>query len=634
MRTIRAIDGEADLPDENGRQNYNLMVAGSKVLRPKIFPDYLHSVEIFEFLLNLPKDDYLVGYYLGYDATHWLRHVPQKKCDSILADDKFQIFGNYTWWKQYGIWYIPGQFFRICRIQPGVHPPKVLTGSDRTINEVSGFFRGPFLDALKVMGVGTAGEIAELRAGKEARGKIALPPEQNEKYCKLETRTMGKAITKLRHQFEDCGFPLRDYRGAGAAASAILNANPQIPKRPDKPTRPARIDAAHEEHRYPDDSRWRQAVMIALVGGRIENRGHGDIGCELFSHDINSAYPAALLTTPCPKHTNWVRFRGEPKGWKYYLAQGSWRTDERIAWGPLPTRTKEQAIVYPRSVEGWWWHPELEGLEGFRFKGGWGADKECDCDPFWFVRNLYEERLKLGPIAGNPIKVGLAAITGKFAQSKPLHSARWRDLVVAGITYSQTRRWVRDVLTDDAVIVSTDAIYAKRLLPVKPGEELGQWQVSTLKDGLFAVQPGIGWTHNFTSVKSRGFSKSSILAHAENIERLWRDWNPLLPPPCYTMPVDMFISHKAAAMLCSYKDNNKPTEDELAARAAIVGTWKRMQIPLSFEWQPRRHPEIQLMGDHVLTFAPERHQKAVPYDPSMVSEIEKLNILLWGQPDG
>lgn len=633
-RTIRAIDGEADLPDADGWQNYNLLVAGSKVLRPKIFPEYLHSVEIFEFLLNLPQDDYLVGYYTGYDVTHWLRHVPQKKCDSIFANESFQIFGNYTWWKQYGIWYIPGQFFRICRIQPNVHPPKVLADSARTVNEVSGFWRGPFLDALKTMSIGTAGEIREIAAGKEARGKVELPAKQIESYCKLETRLMGKAVTKLRHQFEDCGFPLRDYRGAGAAATAILNANPQIPKRPDKPTRPGRIDVAHEEHRYPDDTRWRQAVMTAFIGGRIENRAYGRVEDELFANDINSAYPAALLTTPCPKHTNWVRFRGEPKGWKYYLAQGSWQTSDRIAWGPLPTRTKEQAIVYPRSVEGWWWHPELEGLEEFQFKGGWGADKNCDCDPFWFVRDIYEERLKLGAIAGLPLKIGLAAITGKLAQSKHTASARWRDLVVAGITYSQTRRWVRDVLNDDAVSVATDAIFSKKPLPLIQGKAIGEWQVTQLKDGFFFVQPGIGWTPDLTNIRARGFSKTRLSEETKHIEDLWARWNPLAAPPSYIMPVDMFIGHKAAAMLHPYKDNNKPTEDELAARAAIVGTWKKMQLPLSFEWQPRRHPEIQLMGDHVLTFAPERHQKAVPYDPSMVSEIEKLNILLWGQPDG
>lgn len=632
-RPIRAIDGEADLPDEEGRQNYNLMVAGSRMIRPQVLK-YLTSFEIFEFLLNLPKDDYLVGYYTGYDVTHWLRNVPQKKCDSILADNNFRIFGNYTWFKQYGIWYIPGQFFRVCRIQPGVQPPKILAGSDRTVNEISGFWRGPFLEALATMATGSAGEIAEIKAGKEARGKVELPAQQLERYCKLETRLMGKAATKLRDQFEDCGFPLRDYRGAGAAASAILNANPQIPKRPDKPTRPARIDVVHEEHRYPDDTRWRQAVMTAFSGGRIENRAYGKVDGQLFVNDINSAYPAALLTTPCPKHTVWVKFRGEPKGWKYYLAQGSWQTKERIAWGPLPTRTKEQAIVYPRSVEGYWWHPELEGLEGFQFKGGWGADKECDCDPFWFVRDIYEERLRLGPVAGMPLKVGLAAVTGKFAESRRPHSARWRDLVVAGITYSQTRRWVRDALTDDAMSVATDAIFSKKPLALIQGNGLGEWQVTRLKDGFFFVKPGIGWTPDLSNIKARGFSKNDLIAEIKNIEELWARWNPLAAPPSYTINVDMFHSHKAAAMLRPYKDNNAPTEDELAARAALVGTWRKMQLPLSFEWQPRRHPDIQLMGSHILTFAPERHQKAVPYDPSMISEMEKLDILLWGQPDG
>lgn len=617
-RPILAIDGEADLPDENGKQNYNLLVAGSKALKPKIFPDYLHSVEIFEFLLDLPQESYLVGYYLVFDVTHWLRNVPDKKMESILSE-KFTVFGNYTWYKRYGIQYIPGQFFRICRTQPNVFPPKVLKDSARTINEVSGFFRGPFVDALATMQIGSAGEIAAIKAGKEARGKEALPPDVILKYCKLECRLLAKAITKLRDLFEDCGYPLRDYRGAGAAATAILNANPQIPRRPEKPTRPARIDVSHEEHHYPDDTRWRQAAMIAMFGGRIENRGYGAIDRELFANDINSAYPAALKTTPCPRHTNWVKFKGEPKGWRWYLAQGSWHSGERLAWGPLPARTSAQSIIYPMSVEGWWWSPELEGLEGFEFKGGWGADKECDCDPFFFIDDLYAARRELGPWRGTPLKIGMAALTGKFAQRKHRSAARWRDLVVAGITYSQTRRWVRDALTDDAMIVATDAIISQKPLAIMPGNALGEWQVTKLANGIFSVQPGIYWTPDRTTIRARGFSKSRIIDAADSLENAWRAWNPLLPPPSYTIPVELFIGHKSAA------ERKRPD---------LVATWEKRLIPLSFDWQPRRHADCEIDGSHILTFAPERHQKSQPYDPSMISEMEKMDQLLMEQPDG
>lgn len=621
LRPIRAVDGEADLPDEHGRQNYNLMVAGGKVLRPSLFSDYLHSVEIFEFLLSLPND-YLVGYYIGFDVTHWLRHVPAEKIERIFLEDK-QIFGNYTWYKQYGIQYIPGQFFRVCRIEPNTFPPKALKDSARTVNETAGFFRGPFLDALATMQIGTAGEMAEIRAGKEARGKTELAADQVERYCKLECRLLAKAIGKLINQFEDCGYPLRDYRGAGAAATAMLNANPQIPQRPKQPTRPARIDCSHEEHRYPDDTRWRQAVMTAMAGGRIENRGYGAIDGELFANDINSAYPAALLTTPCPKHTNWIKFKGKPKGWRWYLAKGSWQTSDKIAWGPLPARTKEQSIIYPMSVSGWWWSPELENLEGFQFEGGWGADQECDCEPFDFINDIYADRLELGPVRGLPLKIGLAAITGKFAQRKHASAARWRDLVVAGITYSQTRRWVRDLLTDDALSVATDAIFSRKPLPIVQSKFLGEWQVTRLPDGIFTVQPGIFWTPDLTTIRARGFSKNCMMSHAKALEELWARWNPLSPPPSYTMPVDLFIGHKAAKIL------HQPQ---------LVGSWKRMEIPLSFDWMPRRHHDAEMITEgnrcHVVTFAPERHQKSVIYDPSAISEMEKMDVLLREQPDG
>lgn len=616
-RPIRAIDGEASLPDKNGKQNYNLMMAGGRKLRPTVLPDHLHTVEIFEFLLELPQNDYLVGYYIDYDVTHWLRHVPLEKRNRIYIEDR-QIFGNYTWWKQYGIQHIPGQFFRVCRTVPNVFPPKVLAGSARTVNDASGFIRGPFLDFLATMQVGTAGEIAEIRAGKEARGKVELPASQVESYCKLECRLLAKAVTRLRGQFEACGYPLPNYRGAGSAAAAILNEQPQIPKRPQKPTRPARIDVSHEQHRYPDTSAWRQAVMTAMFGGRIENGGYGWIDGELFVNDINGAYCAALLTTPCPRHTNWVRFRGEPKGWRWYLAKGTWQTTDKIRWGPLPARTPAQSIVWPTSVSGYWWSPELDGLDGFEFHGGWGADKECDCEPFDFIPELYEERLRLGDDAGQPLKIAMTAITGRFAQRK--HGlAPWRDLVIAGLTYSQTRRWVRDVLTDDAVIVATDAIISKKPLGLVQSNALGDWHVTRLKDGLFTVQPGIYWTPDLATLRARGFSKATMYQHAKRLQELWRAWNPLLPPPSYTIPVELFHGHKAAAM---------------RGRPELFGTWQTMKIPLSFDWQPRRNSAFELHDKHVVTFAPERHQKSVPYDPSMISEMEKIELMLREQPDG
>jgi hypothetical protein len=618
--TIRAVDGEADPPNENGNQNYDLLVAGGRSLQPKILPERLATVEIFEFLLSLPQRDYLVGYYINYDTTHWLRDVPMAKQDRIFTNNK-QIFGNYTWWKQYGIMCIPGQFFRVCRVDPKCWPPQPLKDSARTVNEVSGYFRGPYLDTLAALQIGTAGEIAEIRAGKEARGQDVLPPETKLRYCKLECRLLAKFATKLRHLFDDCGLPQRELRGAGAAATAILNRQPQIPQRPKKPTRPARIDVAHEEHRYPDDSRWRMAVMTALSGGRIEAGGTGWFDGPVNVYDRHGSYPADLRELPCPRHTNWVKFRGEPKGWRWYLAQGSWAAPagERIKWGPLPTRTAAQSIIYPSSVNGWWWSPELENLEGFAFKGGWGADKDCDCQPYAFIDELYDQRLLLSDMAGTPIKLGMAAIIGKHAQSRHPIAARWRDLIIAGLTYSKTRRAMRDVMDDDTLMVATDAIYTTKLLAVKQTPALGDWHMTELKNGLFITQPGIFCTPDLTTIRARGFSKSFFSEHGEKLRAVWDAWNPLLPPPSYTVPVEMFFGYKAA---------------QAWQKPQWLGTWQKMEIPLSFDWQPRRNAAFELHKNHVVTFAPDRHQKSVPYDPSAISEMERRDALLSEQPDG
>lgn len=630
MRPVRAVDGEADPPDAEGRQNYNLLVAGGKALRPQFSPA-LHSVEVFEFLLSLPPEPYLVGYYIGFDVTHWLKDVPIDKCESIFYESS-QAFGNYTWWKQYGIWYVPGQFFRVCRTTGGGRP-SVIKNTARTINEVSGFWRGPFVDMLRTMGVATPGELAEIDAGKAARGQVQLEPEQVERYCKLECRLLAKAVTKLRGLFEDVGYPLRDYRGAGAAAGAILNEQPQIPKAPagqpgekNGPTRPARIDVAHEQHRYPDNTQWRQAVMTAMFGGRIETRATGEIDSPILEYDRRGSYCAGLRELPCPRHTNWVKFRGEPKGWKWYLAQGSWQTKERIPWGPLPARTPTQSIIYPMSVAGWWWSPELEGLDGFEFKGGWGADRDCNCDPFDFIDEIYAERLRLDEMAGLPLKIAMAAITGRFAQRK--HGrAPWRDLVIAGLIYSQTRAAVRELLDDNTLQVATDAVYTTKTLAVKQTPELGNWAVTEIKNGLLIVQPGIFFNRDLSLIRARGFSKKTLIDRVEELRRAWNAWNPLLPTPSVTVPVELFIGHKAGVMLHGGwgEDGHRPD---------MIGRWKTYPIPLSFDWQGRRHAAFELRDKHVVTFAPERHQKSVPYDPSAISELERRELMLREQPDG
>lgn len=612
-RKFRMVDGEAS-PDGK----YHLLVAGGRKCRPE-WDEYLHTVEVFEFLLNLPKEDYLVGYYLTYDATNWLCDVSEKKRDRIYFED-IRSFGNYTFWKQYGIWHIPGQFFRVCRLDPKIvwpAQPKVLEGSSRTVNEVSGWWRAPFLHALESAGIGTKDELALITRGKAARGKALLPPKEEEAYCKLECRLGAKMMERLRRNCLNAGFPLSEWRGPGTMASFMLNQH-LIPKRPKNPTRPARIDVSHEEHRYPDDSRWRMGVMTAGIGGRIENGVVGRIEGLVFENDRRSSYPAGLKHLPCPRHTNWVKFRGEPKGWRWYLAQGSWRSKERIKWGPLPTRTKDQAIVYPSSVEGWWWSPELENLEGFQFKGGWGADKECDCEPWAFVDEVYQRRLELGA-AGDPLKGGLNAIPGKLAQRKYKNSAYWRDLPLAGLVFSQTRRAVRDVMDDDTIMVLTDAVYTTKPLAVPQSTDMGDWQTIKHPNGLFLVQPGIVWSPDKTVLKARGFARETLNEHAEKIRASWEGWNPLLPPPSYTMPVDLFVTHRAAQVL------NEPE---------MFGRWKRMNIPLSFDWMPRRHSHVEMRDGHVVTFAPDRHQKSMPYDPSLISEMERLDILMQGMPDG
>src|SRR5215469_13583248 len=137
-------DGEGAGTDAKGRQQFRLLRIGDREL---FTGERLSTVQCLEFILAAPRKAILVGYYFTYDATMILADLPQARIERIVgADGEERGEGKspYTWWRdEYAIDWRPKQYLRVARLDRA--KGRVIPGSSRTINEVSGYWRHSFV---------------------------------------------------------------------------------------------------------------------------------------------------------------------------------------------------------------------------------------------------------------------------------------------------------------------------------------------------------------------------------------------------------------------------------------------------------------------------------------------------------
>jgi hypothetical protein len=146
-RPFIGIDGEGGGVNAYGQQNYLLLCASGitpETQYPPLFKDNrpLRTTECLEYLLSLPANAKYVIFGLGYYITQILRDVPEVYIKQILE-------GGYdapTYWKNYGLKYVPGKFFSVALIDDR---NKITKGSTRIIEEVRGFFQKPFAEVVR-----------------------------------------------------------------------------------------------------------------------------------------------------------------------------------------------------------------------------------------------------------------------------------------------------------------------------------------------------------------------------------------------------------------------------------------------------------------------------------------------------
>jgi len=643
LKPFIGVDGEGGGTDELGRQNFLLLAAGDAELFNNNRP--LSTVECLEFLLALPRDAILVGYFFTYDATQILRDLPVERLKHLLRekdkdDEPVRGGGNgekqkrrthYTYWGNYAVAFVPRQYFRVARANG--RGMGVLPGSSRTINEVGGFFQKSFVEAIKNWNVGDAATVEMIAANKERRSGFTQVDTEIRRYCTAECALLAELMHKLREVALDAGIAPRSWRGAGWLAAKLHEVH-ATPKRKELSSRPPELAAA---------------AIRAYYGGRFEIVRVGRIAGPVWEYDINSAYPAAMLKLPCPHHTEWRPFAGAPNsdgiGRWLRAAHGNVSRETFVANvsfdhsnpGPLygfPVRQKGR-LFWPQQGRGTYWAPEIEaavaaGARITEWHGAWKAYQMCACRPFDWLPAVYDYRKSLGgSTRGYPIKLGINGLYGKLAQRQG--AAPWRDHIAAGLITAYVRAaLIRAYAADPeaVVMIATDSLFALRPLhenapeALRLGGTLGEWEMTERPSGLFIVQPGIYWSPGSETLpKTRGIPRSKIIERRGEFEAVWQSWcdDPhSFTPPHVSVPLTNFIGHRLALA------RGKPE---------LAGSWVPAPKTISFDWAGKRSDDAVLCDSALLTAPKPGFYVSEPYDPAALTDLAEQLLELEAQPD-
>jgi hypothetical protein len=619
VRPFMAIDGEGGGTDPLGRQHYLLMVAsgttpGDERIRHNDGKP-LSVKDCLEFILSLPASHILVGFGFGYDVTQILRGITKVPAlRRILNPVQGKNGPLSTYWGDYAITYQQGQYFRVVRLDPVTRKPNKPTS--RTVYETLGFFQCAFIKAIEHWKIGSEAERKIIARNKAQRDEFSKLTKGIIQYCKLECRSLASLMTEFREVCTAVGIKPPRWSGAGSLAAALLDKH-DLPKRPltrreiaaQSEQKPAKNPKPKKPRRPQYNRDFEAAANNAYYGGRFEVSRIGSIAGPVYEYDLKSAYPAAMLDLPCPLHTRWEhkrRAKGLPTD-GLYLAKISFSHAD-TTWCGLPFR-QNGGLFWPLQGTGWYWSPEIEAARRrlapkLVVRDLWIARRGCDCRPFDWVCDLYDERRRLGSdTRGYPIKLALNSLYGKMAQR--CGRGPYHDCVAAGLITAITRAQLIEAIGLDpeaVVMLATDAVFSTRPLALDLGNGLGQWEQKIWPD-LFIVKPGVYWSPSdlLNSVKSRGAPRSIIGGAVHRFHQVFAEWFDLLHQP-----------DAREVLLCERQIPSAQVKVRIfiGCRLALsrgkswqAGKWEDVPRHESFDWKTKRDAKRIAVGDgYVATY--------------------------------
>jgi len=481
-------------------------------------------------MLSLPRGLYF-GFFFDYDVSMILREVPFAVLD-ILRER------NIVYWREFRIEHIPNKMFRLTR-----RIGKQWRGF--TVWDPSGWVQHGFAKLITDWQLGTDEERAFVARMKRARSEFQAEQQAEiEAYCRLECKLLAQWARRMIELHKDAGLELRAYCGPGATASAMFRAHGYV-----APVTPWKVLEVAQE---------------AYYGGRSEISMIGRYEGEVYSYDINSAYPNALRLLPSIDGARWKHVRDPGAGDWIGFVRVRWEMPRDSCWGPFPMRGARLptgrcvSLVYPHEGEGW--------ITSFEYRAAdrkWVEPLEAwVCEhrgerAFPWVEEVAAQRLawkRVGDRRQLPFKYGLNSLYGKLSQRQG--KSRYRNYVYAAWTtgYVRAMLWpILDAAQWDVALVATDGIVALRPLPLDVGGELGQWELNTAQSA-FVVQAGVYWVGE--KLRTRGFERWTI--DRTELEKVWRAFR---LKARYTVHVRRFAGYRLAcareeeSLLCQWIDD-------------------------------------------------------------------------------
>jgi hypothetical protein len=621
--TFVGVDGEGvDRPD--GSHEYILLSVGDRSLYHDDGSS-LNILEIFEFLYAQyePRNVY-VGYFLGYDFSMWLKHLPEERARMLFTEDgiakrkpKSKDRSPIPFPVRWEGWEFDILGMRKFKLKP--------EGSKEwmTICDVGSFFQMAFLGAINPetwpTPIVSAAEYATIQRGKSERDQTVeygtpVSPDMIT-YNLLENEVLGRLMFETHKGLVSSGVRLKktQFIGPGQAAQVWLN-NIVAPK--------------GEDIREWVPTDVMRAAQASYYGGWFEIMAHGHVPGITHEYDINSAYPYIISNLPCLRHGRWEH--RIPEHGEIGLVYATYTTQGPI--GPVPHRTAKGTVLRPRNSRGWHWRREIDascvalGTELKDIADGW-TYAQCDCiSPFSTIESLYQRRIDVGKASpqGRGLKLIYNSAYGKQAQS--IGDPVYGNAIYASLITSGCRSMILDAIAthpvgaNDVLMVATDGVYFATphdSLPLDK-ERLGAWDYET-KSNLTLFKPGVYWDDKSRDrikagaktlgIKSRGVNQRALANEIERIDVLFSE-RKSFPSVSLTVPFSV-ASPKLALHRGKWSECGKVTHDVVVQQNAHPGN---KRDPFSIDWRRK----VLRSQPYIFSTALE----TVPYDKTFGAELE------------
>jgi hypothetical protein len=517
--------------------------------------------DILEFIASKyrPRTGF-VGFYLGYDFTHWIKTLPENRARALLTIEgresrrsksvamhgrflpvdvdswQIDILGS----KRFG--------FRRkecdCLTVKCPHPK----GPWIYVCDAGGFFQTSFLNVINPENwqtpIITDEEYRTILVGKEKRSSAALDDDMRF-YNRLENEILERVMRDLNTGFQklDVNLSPKQWFGPGQAAQSWMRGRA-----------PSHKDVAE---RVPE---WfLDAARQSYFGGWFEITAHGIIPGTCYENDINNAYPYIISRLPCLLHGVYSRGVGAVPD---NLGTDSLVLVRALVWGrppdsdsrrgnglgAMPHRDRQGRISRPLVTSGWYWKHELDAairakcvtrVRASRMYE-WVAYTPCDClPPLRQVKHLYQMRLDVGKKSslGKAAKLTNNSIYGKTAQS--IGAPQFANPIYASLITAGCRTMILDAIAThpkgkhNVVMVATDGVYFLDPHPfLTYGKGLGEWEQAA-KINLTLFKPGVYWDDTtraklseggHPSFKARGISARDFAGSIAQIDDTFASW--------------------------------------------------------------------------------------------------------------